>query len=92
MNTPPPTFENLAYGGGWTRGNKEKTCSNDGVPAFFARDISVASINYRHTDDTPFPGGDEACSKNGDWVGLPVNAEPRKPNFAFSGQPRIRLL
>ncbi len=38
------------------RGDKLMARSNDGLPSFLAQGISVAIINYRHTDDTPFPG------------------------------------
>jgi acetyl esterase/lipase len=42
------------YGGGWMRGSKETTRKK--VSPFLARGISVAAINYRLTEDTPFPG------------------------------------
>lgn len=44
------------YGGGWSKGNKEKTREGRTVNAFLSEGISVAAINYRHLDDTPFPG------------------------------------
>lgn len=77
--TPPPAFENLAYGphprqcldlwianprpspivvsvhgGGWMEGSKATTRKK--VAPFLARGISVAAMNYRFTEDTPFPG------------------------------------
>lgn len=44
------------YGGGWMQGDKEETRLDEGLSSFLAQGISVAAINYRHTDDTPFPG------------------------------------
>ncbi len=44
------------YGGGWMKGDKVETRLSEELSSFLAQGISVAAINYRHTNDTPFPG------------------------------------